>query len=266
MNGKNCGRWMAAGAALMLVAASAQAANIIKKIGGSTIEAKSIKWLPSSQEYRVETSEGIILPMAAKEVESLEIDKPADMDKAEQLIKGGQVDSAIPLLEGIISGYTMLVWDNKAREALARAHVQKKDPKKAANVMEEMIKAVDPATVTREQRRLYWDILLAADRTSSLKKELDEAIATAPRETAALAQLMRGNMNRAGGQKEDALLDYLRTVILFKDVKDAQPEALFKAAEMMDELRDPRAGERRKELLQLYPDSEWAKKAAGKGM
>jgi hypothetical protein len=47
-------------------------------------------------------------------------------------------------------------------------------------------------------------------------------------------------------------------------VKAAQPEALFKAAEVLDELRDPRADQLRKQLVGEYPTSEFAAKAKAK--
>jgi hypothetical protein len=75
---------------------------------------------------------------------------------------------------------------------------------------------------------------------------------------------MRGNMNRESGQKEVALLDYLRVVILFENIREVQPEALYKAAEILEELRDPRADELRKKLVQEYKDSDYAAKLSGK--
>ncbi|EFK97486.1 hypothetical protein LDC_0474, partial [sediment metagenome] len=74
----------------------------------------------------------------------------------------------------------------------------------------------------------------------------------------------RGNMNRQVGQKEAATLDYLRVVVLYENVKSVQPEALCKAAEMLEELRDARAETLRKKLVQEYKDSEWAAKLSGK--
>jgi hypothetical protein len=43
-----------------------------------------------------------------------------------------------------------------------------------------------------------------------------------------------------------------------------QPEALFKAAEILEEMRDPRADEMKKKLVQEYKDSEYAAKLSGK--
>ncbi len=67
----------------------------------------------------------------------------------------------------------------------------------------------------------------------------------------------------AQGQKNEALLDYLRTVILYEKEASVRPEALFKAAGLLEELRDPRAAELRKKLAEEYPNSPYVKKGAG---
>ena len=98
---------------------------------------------------------------------------------------------------------------------------------------------------------------------ASLKKELDEVIATGPRDMASIALLARGDMLLAQGQKQDALYDYLRVRVLYQNVAELQPEALFKAAQMLEELRDPRAADLRKTLVTEYRDSEYAKRVGG---
>ena len=73
----------------------------------------------------------------------------------------------------------------------------------------------------------------------------------------------RGDVFRAEGKREDAILDYMRVVLMFEEARSAQAEALFKAAQVLDEMRDPRAEELKKKLVSLYPDSVYAKKLGG---
>ena len=112
-------------------------------------------------------------------------------------------------------------------------------------------------------RRRYWESLKGAEQYVQLKKELEDQIASGLRDSAALAQLLRGDMFLAQGQKNEALLDYLRTVVLYEQVKEIQPEALLKASRLLEELRDPRAADMKKKLIATYPNSAEAKKAAG---
>ena len=78
------------------------------------------------------------------------------------------------------------------------------------------------------------------------------------------AQIMRGDIRQAQGQIEGAVMDYLRTVVLYEAERDAQPEALYKAAEGLDKPRDPRARALYKKLTSEYPSSPYAAKASGK--
>jgi len=228
------------------------------------IDAKQVTWRESDQEYRVEMADGTIMPFPKAQVARLQVDKPADYAKAMQLVTAKQPDAAIPLLEGLTTSYKMRNWDNEARKVLAQIYLGKNDAKKAALTLDDYFSSVPKAEVPVDVQVLYWKALLGADRSSTLKKELDDVIAGNDRETAAAAQLMRGTMNRQAGLKEAAFLDYMRVVELFKDVKSVQPEALFKAAELLEEMRDPRAEPLRKKLAQEYKDSEWAAKLGGR--
>ena len=77
---------------------------------------------------------------------------------------------------------------------------------------------------------------------------------------------MRGDIQLAQNNIELAAMDYLRTAILFADVKDAeiQGEACFKAAQALEQLRDPRAKELYGKVVKEYGSSPYAAQARGK--
>ncbi len=233
--------------------------------GGKPIQAQDIQWRESDQTYRVTTPDGLMLPISKAQVERLEIAKPPTLGQAEAMVAAKQYAAAIPILEDIVAKYKMKVWDNEARKMLAQAFMTMNDPKKAASVLEGYMSSVVKSEIPAELIMLYWKALMASGgRGATLKKELDDVVATGTRSMAAAAMVMRANMNREAGQKETAVLDYLRVVILFENVKGVQPEALFKAAEMLEEMRDPRADDLKKKLVQEYKDSEYAAKLSGK--
>jgi len=72
---------------------------------------------------------------------------------------------------------------------------------------------------------------------------------------AAMAQIKRGDIERKKENLKEALVDgYLRTIVLFKQVKEVQPEALYKAAKCFEELGEHSYAEKmRKTLLEKYP-------------
>ena len=249
-----------------LAAMSVGAVDKVTLTNGRVIEARSIQWRPSEQVYKVETMEGPIIPVPKDQVEKqgLEIARPADLDKAIALVAAKQYAQAVPILDDVVTKYNMLVWDNEARKVQAQAYLALNEPKKAADALDGYFASMAKEDVPLDTLSLYWSALLRAGRTATLKKALDEAVLSPASEMAAAATLMRGNMSREAGQKEAALLDYLRVVILFDAVKQLQPEALFKAAEVLDELRDPRADVLKKKLVREYKDSEFTSKLSGK--
>ena len=77
----------------------------------------------------------------------------------------------------------------------------------------------------------------------------------------ATAQVARGDMfKKQGGKTFEALMDYLKTAILFQKVDEVQAEALYKTAQCLEEMRDPRADSFKKKLSDDYPGSTWAAK------
>ena len=257
----------AAAAALgLLVPAAALAANTVYLTNGKSIVAKSIQWRDATKDYQVEPvdSAGATVPIPLKDVDRLEIDRPAAWDKAAQAISANQPDAAIPLLEGVIVSHKMLVWDNRARDALARIYMQRKNYAKAIAVLQDELANAPKQAVSPDVRRMYWEALLQTSQTNALRKELDEAVATGAGGAAAVALVIRGNMLRDDGHPDEALADYLGAVLFYEGVKEVQPEALYKAAELLDDLKDPRAAEYRALLTQKYGESDFAKKLADK--
>jgi tetratricopeptide (TPR) repeat protein len=240
---------------------AAMAANVMYLKNGSTIQAKSIQWREGAQEYRVEDFKNTVMPIPLAQVQRLDVDKPVDFDRAKGMVEGGQAEAAVPILEKMVDEYRMRLWDNRARELLGKAYFQKRDYKKAGTILEELFKNALPGQITPELRRFYWEtLMLIPERQSTLKKDIEATITSGSRDLAASAILMRAELYRNQGQKEDALVDYLKVAVLFEDVPAIHPEALYKAAEVLDEMRDPRAAEMRKKLKAQYPGSSWAKK------
>ena len=110
-------------------------------------------------------------------------------------------------------------------------------------------------------------VLLENEQFATLEGELKGLIETGSRGAAASAQLMRGEIDRRKGDFRKALVGgYLRTVVLFADIKAVQPEALFKAAQCFEELGEtPNAEKMRQKLLAEYPGSEYSRKLQSGG-
>ena len=112
--------------------------------------------------------------------------------------------------------------------------------------------------IADEQANPAW---VAADRASELRLQLGKAVEEGNRGVVAVAQVLRGDLDMKKQDFRSALVDgYLRTIVLFADVREMQPEALFKAAKCFEELRESQNAEKmRKKLLSEFPDSTYSR-------
>lgn len=246
---------------LLGTTAATQAAFVVnvqgKKIEGTDIRAKS------TGEIILTTTRGTRTFLKNQYVHA-EADKPAEYDQARKLIDAGQYEKAIDLLEDIIRRYRFLAWDNRARALLPMAYAGQDQFDKAVSAYEDLF---ENAPKSRENDELIWgyrEALLRAQQYAKLEKQLDEIIAAGSREDAARAQIMRGDIRLDQDQLEPAVLDYLRTVVLFENVEAYQPEANFKAAEVLEQLHDRRAEDLYRVVVEQYPSSPYAAQARGK--
>jgi TolA-binding protein len=241
--------------AVLAAAAGSQAAHVItitgQRVDGSDIRAKS------DGEIILTTVQGTRSFYPGQYAKAV-ADKPAEIDRATQLAEGKQYDDAIKLLEDVIVRYRFLDWDNQARAMLPKIYVKKGDYTSAIGAYDKLFAA---SPKTKEDVELQWgyrQTLLDAKQFDKLEQQLSGVISAGPRADAAKAQIMRGDAKLAQGQVESAALDYLRTVVLYANESDVQPEALFKAADALEKLRDARSKEMFKRLVDEYPSSPQA--------
>jgi TolA-binding protein len=201
------------------------------------------------------------MTLPADQIERVEVPKPPTMDAAIASIRGGNAAAAIVPLEKILREYHMLQWDIEAARWLAQVYLNMNKADRAIMLCERVIKSNPAAAYSGDLSGIYWQALIKADRDAKLGSILDKAVQQGSRELAARALIARGDILRKNRKLKEALVDgYLRTVILFEQVKSAQPEALAKAASCFEAQGDTANAERmRKKLLASYPDSPFAR-------
>lgn len=193
-------------------------------------------------------------------------DKPAEYDQAAAALKGGKFDEAAKLLATLIAGYRNLEWDVEAAKLLPQALLGKGDAEGAVQAYDKLFLM---APGEKQNLDLAWGMrraMLQAKQYAGLVRQLDAVAAAGPRPEAARAQTMRGDIQLAQNNVELAAMDYLRTAVLFPDVRDANilGEACFKAAAALEQLRDPRAKEMYRKVVADYGASPYAERAKGK--
>lgn len=246
--------------------ASAQIQGAVTTPEGRKIEG-TIKWLPRQKAYGITAKGGNVeLEMAPANISEMKIPRPRELDEAIASIKQGNAAAAVPALEKISADYLMLQWDTVATRYLAEAHIKSGGADKALAVCEKVIKANPEAAYLGEMAPPYWQALLSLGRTAKLEDLLAKAVKSGDRRASAFALIARGDVIMAEGDTHEimrkSLRDgYLRVVTLYRNERDAQPEALYKAAKCFEKLgQTSRADQFRTTLKNEFAASEWARK------
>jgi tetratricopeptide (TPR) repeat protein len=258
---------------MALVAAMLGASAAWAQVAGTIVTAEdrkiegAVKWKAREKAYAITAKGGSVeLQIALASVKELQIPKPKELDAAAKNVQEGSAAAAIPALEKIAADYLMLQWDKPATRLLADAYVKSGDAEKAIRACEKVIASDPDAAFLGEMAPSYWQALLKAGRTSKAEDLVTKAIKSGDREASAFALLMRGDLIAASGDSPEvtkrSLRDgYLRVVTLYKSVKAAQPEGLYKTAKCFEKLgQTSRADQWRTTLKGEFGSSEWARK------
>ena len=232
---------------LMFGMVAAMAANAFAITGSVSTELETvsgeIKWQPRAKAYYVEKG-NVSREVKLADVTGLDIPKPANLDKAVQLVDAGQGATAISMLSKIVSDYRMLQWDKPAARYLVLAHLAAGNAQKAYDVCQPVISEDKSAAYTGEMASAYWQTLLKLGKLDQLEGFLKKAASSGDRVSSAAALVMRGDiiMNSASDDNSkvrQALTDgYLRVWLMYQDAecRRERVEAGMKAATALDKL------------------------------
>ena len=249
-------------AVLFLSAGPVFAAPFVINSAGTKIEGSAIQSTADGT-VTLTTSQGQNLTFRTGAYRQASADKPKEMGQVEALVKSGDFTGAATLLRRIKEQYRFLGWDQRAGQLLARVELAQKNFKASAVEYEALFAAQPQLKSVPAERANYMQALVGSHRVKEAATMIDEDIASGSRDAAARAQIVRGDMKAAAGQYEEALLDYLRTVLLFKEQTNVLSEATYKTAVALKKLNDPRATEYFQKVINEFPESEFSIKAKG---
>jgi tetratricopeptide (TPR) repeat protein len=219
--------------------------------------------------YVVSQSRGsgatVDVEISPAQVKDLVIPEPPGLREAVKAVQDGKTAQAIPVMEAVSQKYAMLRWDDIAGRWLAEAYMKEGKAAETVRACDRVIAANKEAAYKGEMAPLYWQALRKVQRTAKLEDLLDQAVKSGSAEAAAFALIVRGDLLTDKGDNKAALKDgYLRVVTLFRAVRTAQAEALFKAAKAFEQINQgSRAEEMRKRLLTDFGTSTWAQQVKG---
>ncbi len=187
--------------------------------------------------------------------------RPAAFDQARQLASQNRHDDAMALLERVVTESRFLDWDNSALMAIGQIQTTRGNHAEAVEVYERLQRQ---SPELRDDATVQWAFraaLVQAGQFDRVQPMLDVLIRGGSRTDAARAQVMRGDIRLAQGQVENAAMDYLRSAILFESETTVHPEAVLKAGLALERLRDPRAKDMFRRVVERYPQSTQAQEA-----
>lgn len=255
-------------ALLLLCALSTARADVRAQVllpGNNQPVNVELRWKPVDKEYVV-TRRGSGGQMSeqnrkADEIRVLRVAEPDNWKQIQATLRSSPA-SALAALQKVATDYRMLMWDAEAGRIMGQIYLQQGKPEEALKAMASVAQANPDAGWNSSMAPVYWQAMIDAKRTRQLPALLERAAAADDRSIAAAAMIRRGDLIESEGRTRDALRDgYLRAVFLFADQADQRPEALYKAANAFDKLRQTAYAERmRTTLRQNYGSSSWAKR------
>jgi len=249
-------------AVLILLSGAVQAAPFVINSAGNQVNGSAIQSAADGT-ILLTTLNGQTLTFRPGTYRQAFADKPKEMFQVESLVKQKDLIAVVQILRRVKEEYQFLGWDQRAGLMLARVYLPLKQFEDSTREYEELFAAQPNLKTIPKERANYMQALLGSGRISEVAVMIDEDIASGSREAAARAQIVRGDLKAAGGQTEEALLDYLRTAILFRAQTDVLPEATYKTALALKKLNDPRAAEYFQKVMDDFPESEFADLAKG---
>ena len=252
------------GCAAVVMAGAAWAAPYVILPNGSRVAGSAIRAL-SNGDVNLTTDVGVRTFPKGSYVKAV-ADKPAEFDQAVAALNAKNYDAAIKLFNGIVASLRGLDWDVAAARELPKALLGKGDAEGAVQAYDKLFLL---APAEKQNSEVAWGMrraMLQAKQYAALIRQLDAVAAAGNRPEAARAQTMRGDIQLAQNNVELAAMDYLRTAILFADVRDAEilGEASYKAGAALEQLKDPRAKDLYKKVVAEYGASRYAAQAKGK--
>ena len=246
--------------AVLIFSVSVQAAPFVINSAGKRVNGSAIQSAKDGT-ILLTTLNGQTLTFRKGAYQQAFADKPKEIFQVEGLVKKKNLIAVVEILRRVKEDYQFLGWDQRAGLMLARIYLPLKQYEDSAREYEELFAVQPKFKSVPKERANYMQALLGSERIAEVTKMIDEDIASGSREAAARAQVVRGDMKAAGGQPEEALLDYLRTTILFRAQTDVLPEATYKTAVAIKQLNDPRAAQYFKKVIDEFPKSEFAEQA-----
>lgn len=228
-------------AAVLAASSGFAVVGVIKSNGD--VKKGDIKWNSRAKAYELKSGK-INVTYELDKVESIEIEKPKNLDNLIKAVEAGSGGSSVKGLTQIVNDYKMLQWDKLAARYLVEAYLQMNQPQKAYDVAQTLIAEDKSVAYKGDMAPAYWQVLLATNRKSQLENCLKHAVAEGSRPMSAEALMMRGDMllKEKGDGAENCrnvlIESYLKVALMYNDTQciAQRRKAMLKCAEIFDKI------------------------------
>lgn len=205
------------------------------------------------------TASGFSQKIKPGDYEYARIPKPKEVNNAFNKLKSKKYDETVKEFEKAYQDYRYLGWDVYC--IYYGAYALDKDGKKAEaiamiNRLTEMPEDRSKLPQYMEAKKLLAELYIEQSKFNEAQDVLKELGTAQSSAIAAFANVKQGDILLKKGKRKDALLMYLRTVLLFdKNNKKERPEALQKTVEILKGDRNNKYLVFEKMLKTDYPEA-----------
>lgn len=230
-----------AGLMLLPLAAVAQKGDcFVYKTDGTRQKGEKIEVTSEQGDITLHVDSRLKLPFKRNEYRYVVTPRPRELDQLDQLMAQEKYQEVIKTMPALFAAYRFLGWGDYLIGVECEARLALKQVSEAKRVFSQAQAYAGANTDMLYRAQL---LLLIEDKQFDKADEiLNRMITSKQDKDAAFAFNMRGQVQLARGQKKQAVLEYLKTILVFdaKKVPKEREEAKRQAVAIMKELKDPR--------------------------
>lgn len=168
------------------------------------------------------------------------VPKPPDVERLEQAYGQGQADIVVQHAGNVFEKFKFLGWGDRISYIEGMVHVDRNDFNKAKEIFERGLRF--RGLFAQDLTKGMVLTMIGLNRAGEVKDEVDRMVKAGDDATAAFAFNARGRILAQEGKKQDAVLEYLKTLLLFKPgtVDSERKRAREQAVALLRELNDAR--------------------------
>ena len=189
----------------------------------------------------VQIDDRLKVPYKAGSYKFAFIPKPKEINELEKLLSEEEYEELITASATVFDAYKYLGWADAIAALQYEAFLATGKPEKAHDVYQLALKF--PHDNNLKIQRMHLMELVTQQQYDIIEQEAKKLILSKDDSLAAFAFNLRGLAYEAKGQKKEAVVEYLKTVLLFDGkgkTKRERDKARLKAIALMKELKDPR--------------------------